>query len=220
MKKTIQIAIVDDHKTLRMGMHTLLSNHGYEVVLDASNGQDLIEQLENATKIPQICITDIEMPIMNGYDLTAYLKAKYPQIKVLVYSFYEHEFSIINILKKGAIGYIFKSSDPSEIISAIESIQQFGFYHSDALVDKSPALLYKYNNHSMEFTQTEIDFMSYSCSDLNYEQISKKMNISKRSVEHYRDNLYLKLHISSRPALVLFAMQTGIAKPFSEKEEE
>lgn len=214
MNKPIQIAIVDDHNTLRLGLATLLRNNGYDVIIEACNGQDFIQKLKVAETIPQICITDIEMPVMNGYEMTEYLKRQYPKIKVLVFSFYEHEFSIINILKKGAVGYIFKSADPDEIITAIESIKKIGYYHSEGLIEKSPIMLYNYNNINLEFSDVEKEFLTLSCSDLGYDEIAKLMNVSKRTIDNYRDSCYEKLKINSRPALVLFTLQTGIVAPY------
>lgn len=219
MNPLIQIAIVDDHPALRKGLISLLVQDNIEVIIEANNGKDLIEQLDQSSIIPKICVTDIEMPIMNGYDTTSYLKNNFPEIKVIGYSFYEHEFSIINLLKKGAVGYIFKSADPQELITAIRSVNHVGYYHSESFFDKSAELLNNYNNSKLDFSEKEIQFMSLCCSDLYYDEIANIMEISPRTIDGYRDRCFRKLKIKSRAALVLFALQTGLVKPYSNNNE-
>ena len=77
----IRIALTDDHTILRSGLRLIISKwKEFEVVIEAANGKDLISQLEQADSLPHICLLDIDMPIMNGYDTLAVLSKKWPEI--------------------------------------------------------------------------------------------------------------------------------------------
>lgn len=123
-----KIALADDHVLLRNGLANLLRDLDYEVVFEADNGAEFLEKLQVNT-VPDIVLMDINMPKMDGYDTTQWLKKNYPDIKVLALSMYDDENAIIRMLKCGAKGYILKDSDPAELKQAIHAVLTKGFYH-------------------------------------------------------------------------------------------
>lgn len=207
----IRIAYADDHAIVRKGIISFIREMGgIRVDFEASNGKDLIQQLENASELPDICMIDINMPGMNGFDTLVALRERWPQIRTLVLTIFDHELYIIRMILQGANGYLLKSCDPTDIKKALISIYQNGFYHSDMV---SNQLIHAIKNKKIKlphFTEKELQVLKYSCTDLSYAQIAQKMNTTSRSVEGYRDSLFKKLKVNSRVSLALYAVQSGI----------
>lgn len=92
----IKVAITEDHKIVRKALVNFINGFGgFEIVINSTNGQDLAEQLAVSATEPDICILDINMPEMNGFETLQMLRARYPDIKVLILSMYENEQTII-----------------------------------------------------------------------------------------------------------------------------
>src|SRR6185437_6144063 len=101
---TIKIALADDHAIVRKGISEIISTFG--------NFNVEIEAIED---LPDICVLDVNMPGMNGYETLLKIKDKWPSIKVLVLTMFNNEYSIIKMLSGGANGYLLKNSDPKEL---------------------------------------------------------------------------------------------------------
>lgn len=213
-QKYIRVAIADDHIMMRKGAVSLLNSfEGVEVVLEADNGDMLIKQLKETKKIPDICILDISMPVLNGFETILELKYNWPEMKCLVLSMHNNEFSILRMIKSGANGYLLKASPPEELYAALLSIYKKGYYDSE-LVSSSifQVVEAKFKNKELlpKITDKELEFLAFCCSELNYKEIAAKMKLSVRTVEGYRDNLFDKLQVNTRIGLVMFAINTGL----------
>lgn len=211
------IALVDDHILLLKGLANLLKDLGYHILLEADNGNDLLEKLKSHPP-PDIVLLDINMPQMDGYETALWLKDNHPEVKVLALSMYDDENAIIRMLKNGAKGYILKDCEPSELRSAIDALMRKGFYHSEMV---SGQLIHSIiqsdeNNQSVKnvlgLNEKEIKFLKLVCTELTYKEIADEMCVSPRTVDGYRDNLFEKLNSKSRVGLVLFAIKNGIVK--------
>src|SRR6187399_2578756 len=123
-----KIVLVDDHVLLRKGLADLVRNLGYEVLYEANNGKEFCEKLKSNNDHPQLVLLDINMPQMDGYETSLWLKRNYPDIKILALSMHDDENAVIRMLKNGARGYILKDTEPSELKMAIDAILQKGFY--------------------------------------------------------------------------------------------
>ena len=208
-----KLVLVDDHVLLRNGLAGLVKNLGHEVLFEASNGKELIEKL-NPNLLPQIVLMDINMPEMDGYESAYWLKANYPEIKVLALSMYDSENAIIRMLKNGTKGYILKDSDPSELQEALAALMDKGFYYSELvsgkLVNAINAMDAEGPANVVRLNEREISFLKWTCTELNYKDIAEKMFISPRTVDGYRDALFEKLKVKSRIGLVIYAIRNGI----------
>ncbi|MBC7537053.1 MAG: response regulator transcription factor [Ferruginibacter sp.] len=208
-----KLALVDDHVLLRNGLSVLVKNLGHEVLLEASNGQEFIEKLKPGL-LPQIVLMDINMPEMDGYDCTKWLKKKYPDVKVLALSMYDNEVSIIRMLQSGAKGYILKDSDPAELEVAIDALVNKGFYYSELVSGKMINAINKMEETEavlgIKLNDREICFLKHTCTELSYRDIADKMLVSPRTVDGYRDALFQKLRVKSRVGLVVYAIRNGI----------
>jgi DNA-binding NarL/FixJ family response regulator len=214
MSEKIKLALADDHNLFRKGVEELIEDfENMEVVASVANGRELIDKLSAAKELPDVCLLDINMPEMNGFETAKKIKELWPDIKILAVSVYDSEFNVLGMLRAGAGGYILKDTQPQVLRVAIESIHKNGFYHSELVTGK---ILHQFmtkpkEQSSVELSENEQLFLKHCCSELTYKEIADLMKISHRTIDGYRDQLFLKLNIKSRTGLVLYALKTGIA---------
>ncbi len=224
----IRLAIVDDHKLFRKGIISLIELYNddrYMVLLEAENGDDLIGQLSK-TEIPDIVIMDIEMPQRDGYQTVECLEKQYPDIKILVVSQVDREEAIIRMLRLGVKGYLSKNIEPEELRSALQAIYDKGYYYTDFITGK---LIHSLQQESKQkekqekkqelnqstwkqLNEREKEFLQLCCQEQTYEQIAKKMFLSPKTIDGYRNSLFEKFGVGSRVGLVLFAIKNELVK--------
>ncbi|MEP6947965.1 MAG: response regulator transcription factor [Ginsengibacter sp.] len=209
MNNKIKVVLVDDHILLRNGLRGLIDSFDNCTVLyEANNGKDFISKLK-AEETPDIVLMDINMPEMDGYETTLWIKENHPEIKVLALSMYDNENAIIRMLRAGVKGYILKDCDPSELKYAINSVMTSGFYYTENVTGKLISIVSKKDNDD-ELNDREIAFLKLACSELTYKEIADKMYKGVRTIDGYRDALFEKLNVKTRVGLVLYAIKNGI----------
>jgi DNA-binding NarL/FixJ family response regulator len=211
------IAIADDHAMFRKGLAILINLFpGYEVLFDAANGRELIDQL-NAAQLPDIVLMDINMPEMDGYSTTEWLRNNYPDIKVLALSTMDAETAIIKMVKSGAKGYVLKDADTDELKLAFDEVLRRGYFYNETITRKvmqAVGLLTDEKNKTGTFiklSDREIEFLKLTCTELTYKEIADKLFVSVRTVEGYRDTLCEKLDLKTRVGLAMYAVKNGLA---------
>ncbi|MEN5231477.1 response regulator transcription factor [Sphingobacterium faecium] len=209
----ISIAIIDDHNLFRQGMMSLLSEFKeIQIVFDASNGQEMKDKI-GCHPLPEVILMDINMPVMDGYQSTSWIKEHYPQIKVLALSMFDDDKPIINMLKSGAGGYLLKESKTSDVVAAIKTINEHEYFLNDLvsgrllrnIQDNKPI-----QNILADLSANEIKFLQLCCSEYTYKEIADQMNLSPHTIDNYRQNLFQKFEIKSRTGLVLFALKNEL----------
>ena len=209
------VALADDHVLMRNGLASLINTFNeYKVILQASNGQELIDKL-NSKRLPDIVLLDINMPKKDGYETAAWLKENHPNIKVLALSMYDNELAIIRMLKNSARGYILKDAEPSELRAALDSLVSKGFHYSELITGH---LINSINNSEdnkkikkpIQLNSREIEFLKFACTELTYKEIANKMYVSPRTIDGYRDILCEKLNLKTRVGLAMYAIKMGI----------
>ncbi|MEJ7828810.1 MAG: response regulator transcription factor [Segetibacter sp.] len=130
----LKLAVVDDHMLMAKVICQLLESFGYSIIFDGSNGKDVIEKI-NSNNLPDVVLMDVNMPGMDGFETTFWLKQNHPTVKVLGFGLEDDEKTIIKLLKNGVDGYIFKDADPEELNLAIQAIYQKGSYYSREVID-------------------------------------------------------------------------------------
>lgn len=211
------VALADDHVLLRNGLASLIKNFGHEVILEANNGEDLIRQISEG-KRPDLILIDINMPVKDGYETSFWLRENYPEIKILALSMLDDENAIIRMIKNGVRGYVLKESEPNELRAAINAVLQKGFYYSEMVTGRLVHSISGIDNESnssqqvIQLTEREIEFLKLACTEMTYKEIASKMFLSPRTIDGYRDALFLKLDIKTRTGLVIYAVKNGIVK--------
>ncbi len=219
-----KVGLVDDHKLMRHAIAELIEDFkGFTVSLEANHGVDLKKKLHllQEQDLPSIILMDIEMKIMNGYEATKWLqghtkdkpkdlythKERYKAIKVVALSMNENEFSIIEMLKSGAVGYIFKDAEPHELRDGLIDIKDKGYYYSQEV---NNVIIRNLDQTKFHPSTQETVFLKWTCTELTYKEIADKMFLSKRRIDSIRESLFIKLNAKSRIGLVIYAIERGI----------
>lgn len=208
--KKINVAIVDDHVLFTGALSEMVNQlERYNVLFRAGNGKDFIEKIQNEqNKLPHIVLLDLNMPLMDGFETLTWIRNKKMDTKVLILSMNDDEQGIVRSLRLGANGYLLKNVSPSILEEAMDEIMRDGFYHNEIV---SNALLHsmkrKANTVVDDLKRNELIFLRFACTDRTYKEIADEMNLSHKTVDGYRKNLFEKLNVKSRIGLVLFAMQ-------------
>jgi two-component system, NarL family, invasion response regulator UvrY len=211
------IALVDDHALLRNGLAALVKSLGHTVVVEASNGKDFISKLD-PFNLPSLVLMDINMPEMDGYETTQWLKKNHPKVTVMALSMYDTETAIIRMMKCGAKGYILKDSDPSELQAALEALFNKGHYYTELVNSKMINAISNMDNtdneikNLVQINDKETEFLKLICTELTYKEIADKMQVSHRTVDNYRDSLFEKTNVKTRIGLAMFAVRNGVVQ--------
>jgi DNA-binding NarL/FixJ family response regulator len=214
----IKVAIADDHEIFRDGLRAMLQKQpDILMVAEAANGKDLIEQVK--AQEPDIVISDVKMPVMDGAAATRHLTEHYPHIGIIALTMFDEEDLIIDMLEAGARGYLLKNADKNEIIEAIKSVyQQQPYYcrHTSnklaQMVAKSKFNPYK-QKQKAEFNEREIDIIADICNGLTSKQIAEKIFLSVRTVEGLRLKIMEKMEVKNTAGIIIYAIKNNLYKP-------
>ena len=213
----IRIAIAEDNPMTRSQYEQRFSLYDHiEIVKMAENGEQLLKQLSKipAEKLPQIVLMDIEMPVLSGIETTVKLKQLYPDMEVMMLTVFKEEDKIFESIRAGASGYLLKDSDTETILSAIQHLQEGGVPLSKSIARKVLQILQqdievkklyqKEENQQKDFnlTKREIEILEAIIRDDTEYAIAKELNISEHTVRTHVKNIYKKLHVHSRGAVV------------------
>lgn len=206
----ITVAYADDHVAVRKGIIACLKEEKtIEVIIEGDNGEDLLNKLVSAENLPDVCLIDINMPKMNGFQLLKEIKKRWPRIGCLILTVFENDSYVIEMIRHGANGYLLKSCNPAEIADAIISIAHNGYYYSETANQKTYNIVKNNKFKEVELNGREIDLLKYACTELSYGDIAAKMEISFKSLDGIRERLFIKLNINSRIGLAMASIQLG-----------
>jgi two-component system, NarL family, invasion response regulator UvrY len=207
------LAIADDHVLLREALVKTLNSFGHRVMVQAATGKELMEKLVKYSEDIDLVLLDIVMPEQNGFDTCRWIIQHKPLTKVLALSMNDDEASIMHILQCGARGFVSKNDEPTALQRAIDAVMQQGYYFNDLVTGKMIQEASNGNKHSeVELSDREKEFLQLNCSELTYKEIAQRMHLSPRTIENYRDALYLKFEVKSRLGLALLALKKGLVK--------
>lgn len=212
--KTIPIAIVDDHTLMSKALENMIAeNPKYHVVMNQPNGEDFISELKNVSELPAVVLMDINMPYKNGIETTEWLTEYHPDIKVIALTMEDDEKVLIRMLKAGAKGYLLKDMQPSILFQAIDTVFEKGSFYTDFVAQKLLKVQTEdAKNASLlsDLKEREKEFIKLACSELTYKEIADKMCLSPKTIDGYRDSVFVKLEIKNRVGLVLFALKHNL----------
>lgn len=210
-----KVALVDDHALLRSGLANVINSFGeFTVVFEADHGKQFIELLKTK-ETPDIVLLDINMPEMDGFETSKWIRNNHPEFKILVLSMRDDDHSIIHMLQNGAKGYILKDSKPESLRTALKEVAERGFFFNDLVSGKLIHLINKKEDEkagSIYLNEKEMEFLKWCCTEKSYKEIAGVMNITTRAVESLRSNLFERLETLSRVGLVMYAIKNGIMK--------
>lgn len=210
MNQRIRIAYADDHHLVRQGIIGLLETIGeIEIVIETGTGDELLRQLHRVEELPDICILDISMPGMNGFEVIREIRRHWPRLKVLVLTVFAQESYVIRMIRNGANGYLSKACSGAEMRDAINGILTIGTHYSELMTAQLTRAVRNLEILVPSLTERERELLKHVVTDHTYAEIAETMETTPRSIEGLRDSLFRKLNVSSRVALALYAVQSG-----------
>ncbi len=218
MKSTyapIRIVLADDHEIFRDGFNGLLKKQD-EIVLigEASNGAELISVTEKLQ--PDVVLTDIRMPVMDGIEATKLITSRFPQIYVIALSMFNDDNLVIDMMEAGAKGYLLKNAHKTEIIEAIKTVNREEIYYCKQTSDKLIKMMansrfnpYK-DKAGQSFTPKEIEVIKLICQQYSNKEISEQLNGSVRTIEGIRQKIQEKMKVKNSAGIVVYAIKNNI----------
>ncbi len=219
MKQNTKISIIvaDDHVFFRDGLVAMLNKYErFFVLCEVDNGSELMERVKKMR--PDLVITDITMPGMDGIEVTREIVRSGLNTRVIALSMHAEEPIIIRMLQAGAMGYLDKTISREELISAIESVvdhDRVYFPESTSLamfrlMKKAEMMPFKKNN--LIFSERELEVIRLVCEDYSSKEIASKLHLSHRTIESHRVNVMEKMNVKSVAGLVAYAYTNGLVK--------
>lgn len=203
---SVKIALLDDHQIVIDGLKLLLADYtDFKIVGEYTSGALLLQDLKELQ--PDLVLTDIMMPEMDGYEVAMRLKQDFPSIKVVALSMNGEGALIHQMIENADVSaYLLKTTGRTELIEALKSVSKGDTYFSREILEElnSYKKIIK-ENESIHLTAREVDIIKCIADDLSNKQIADKLFISERTVETHRKNIFRKTNIHSVMSLVEFA---------------
>ncbi len=210
-EQTIKIAVVDDHPVMLSGVKNLLENHRHiEITGGYQSGQLLLAAL--AVQQPDVLLVDIQLPDIQGDELTRLVAEQYPGVRMLIFTTHNSIFLIRSCINNGATGYMLKTEEENVLVTAIETVFKGEEYFSPAIKDilANDALARSRHGHTPELTIREKEILKLIAEEYTNQQIARELHLSPRTVENYRLVLMHKLDAKNVVGLIKNAMRMGI----------
>jgi DNA-binding NarL/FixJ family response regulator len=212
MTKSIRLVIADDHEIFRDGLALMLTKQDTVVLVgQAGDGEELLRVV--AETQPDIVLTDIKMPRLNGIAAAKILLQSHPDLKIITLSMYQEEDLIVEMLEAGAKGYLLKNADKKEILEAILTVYEGNIFYCKHTTAQLATLIVKSKfdahkrAHEPLFTDREKEIIRLICRQHTAQEIGNKLYLSKRTVEGYRTRILEKMEVKNTAGVVIFALR-------------
>lgn len=216
--RKIKLALCDDHTLFRIGMSTILGQvQDFELILEASNGQELIDKVSRKT--PDVVLLDLQMPVMDGTATADYMRENFPLVKIVVLTMHDEDRMVLHLLEKGVSGYLLKDADAGEVEKAVRKVMDEGVYLNEFV---SRAMLRKMTNKTnvkpvstpynskILLSEREKEVLALICEGLSTNEISEKIFLSPRTVEGHRLRILEKTGTKNTAGMVAYAFKNSL----------
>lgn len=215
----IRILVADDHDIVRKGLTSLLANRpDWQVCAEASNGREAVNMAEKFR--PNVAILDLSMPELNGLEATRQIRLRVPETEILVFSMYENEQFVRNLLAAGARGYVLKSDIATQLLTAVETVARHKPFFTSDVAEKVLEGFLKLGNTSEEtdgrsgvLTAREREIVQLLAESKSNKEIANALGISVKTVQTHRATIMRKLGINSIVELVHYAIRNNLVAP-------
>lgn len=206
----ITIAYAEDQDGFRESVREYLESRGIKVVFDSADGSELITFLKQCYRLPDLCILDISMPNMDGHSLLKAIRKSWRHMPCLIYSMHEAEPAILKALSLGANGYLSKQMRFADLYDAIQEVVTNGVVYTKYADAEKFRRLKDENIKIPLITEREREFLRHVVTELPYAEIARAMNVTRKTVEGYRERCFEKLQVKTRTGLAMTAVRLGI----------
>ena len=215
MSEKIRIVLVDDHAVLRAGLTALLNAEAdMTVVGEAGDGAASLPVV--ADRQPDVVLLDINMPNMGGLEALGELRKVAPKSRVLILTMHDDQTYLRQALAQGAAGYVLKQAADTELLTAIRTVYHGGAFlhpsHAQSLLAPTPvATAGQTNSNDLSLlSERELDVLKLIALGHANKEIAEMLFLSVKTVETYKTRIMEKLNLTSRAALVRFALKHGL----------
>ena len=211
------ILLADNHKIVRHAIKMIIAdNADFQVTGEADNAQSLLKHLED--KKVELLILDLNMPDKDGFELIEELKKNYPQLQIMVFSMYENESIVRQIIESGAQGYVLKSTEAEELVHAIKTVGSGRFYICMAIAEKLLKRVHLKTFKSQQqiasrtgnLSRRELEVLNLIAEGMTNSEIAEKLFTSKRTIDTHRQNLIEKTNTRNTATLIKYAIANGL----------
>ena len=207
----IRILIADDHDVVR-SRHVIEAQPNRQVVAEAGDGKEAVQKALE-TK-PDVAVIDYSLPLINGVEATRQIRSAQPRTEVLIFTMYDNESLIQELLKVGARGYLFKTDARHHLICAIEALAAHKpFFTTKVLESLLDSFLARPAQEGSALTHRERGVIQVIAEGYTNKQIAGLLGISFKTVVTHRASVMRKLNLSSSAALVRYAIRNRIVEP-------
>lgn len=204
-----RVLLADDHAPIRQGLKTLLERQGFQVVGEASDGQEALRSAERTQ--PDVAIVDISMPYMNGLGAARELKKSAPNIRTIILTQHEEDQNVTEALRAGAKGFVLKSQAADDLVRAIQEVCRGSVYVSPCVSRAAvEAPLSKRYASGDPLSGRERQVLQLVGEGLTTKDIASRLGISAKTAESHRTRLMKKLDIHETASLVRYAIRHGV----------
>lgn len=206
-----RLLLADDHALIRQGIKHLLEKQGFQVVCEASNGQEALRMAEKHQ--PDVAILDIGMPVLNGVDTAREMHKSSPNTKVILLTQHAESPYVAEALRAGVKGYVLKSQSADDLIHAIREVSRRFVYLSPCI---SPAIVAAYSLSAVPhdpLSGRERQVLQLVCEGKSTKDVAEQLGISVKTADSHRARLMKKLGIHETAGLVRYAVRHGLIQP-------
>jgi two-component system nitrate/nitrite response regulator NarL len=201
----IRLAIAEDHQSLIDGIQLLLEfQDDIQIVGTANDGEALLEIVEK--KQPNVVLTDIRMPKMDGIEATKQIKKKYPNIKVIAFTMFDQTEAIDQMLQVGASGYLLKNSSLNEVLKAIKTVAYNETYY-DANINVNAIDKDTSSAKRGILTKRQIEILELIAQGKTSREIAEQLFIGVQTVDTHRKNMVRILGLQGKGELMRYALE-------------
>lgn len=204
--------ICDDHPVVRKGLLSCLSKHEeVKVVGEAEDGNDALQKARELS--PDVILTDISMPKMDGLAMAELLRRELPNVKILVLSVHSNKEFVLRVVKSGAHGYISKEAPTETMVRAIETVHSGRTYFSPEIAQAALTQLVANGGKDgdpTQLTEREREVLVLIAEGQSNKEIANRLGIGVRTIETHRERIMRRLDIHSVAGLTKYAITNGL----------
>jgi two-component system, NarL family, nitrate/nitrite response regulator NarL len=206
MKKPVRIFIADDHHLILEGLASLIESiEGFELLGKFASGKDMIDALQKATRLPDICLVDIEMPGIDGVETVRIIREKFAYMKIMALTMHDEQHFVNRMILAGADGYVLKNVKRNIFIESINKVLAGSSFVVEGLTRKTNLVA------SDELTDREKGILKEIVLGKSNKEIAEQLYISDRTVDTHRTNIKRKLKLTTLSQLIQYAREQGIS---------
>jgi DNA-binding NarL/FixJ family response regulator len=213
--EVIKLILAEDNTNYRAGLLDMLRNlPGVQVTGVASDGLELLQLVD--LHPPQLVLTDINMPRLDGIEAMRVLKELHPGVKVIGLTMFGYESYLVNMLQAGARGYLYKDCTETELAMAFRKVSEGQYYHCPTTMKRISHMISKNRlvptgqKAPVNWSGTEVQIIGLICEGYVGKEIADRLHLAEGTVKQYRHQIMKKMGVKTMVGVVKYAWQHGV----------